>query len=294
MELVFESFQAVARHYPPLLQAEMAAGLPSLALEASRLALEVMQAERDGLPYAEAARRIDYPLMGRVHNVLRDLLQVRLPDYMRGAVRSLAAAAKQGEFDGLRRSIFNGADGNDLQAALLRFGIYESTRLDLLIATWEIPELEVVGALERIDREAQTTLRDLLTMPEMREGEVRPLNVLFAELAIRAFGDADALTRAMQSTEAIEMVLRLADATRTIRGLDAPNAAVARAELDEDEIGSQQLVDAYPWHFPTTNAVDQRRSRLRQAMSENKPPLVTDGSRFVDMVREAARKEEDR
>lgn len=288
MQLVVDSMRAVVQHYPGWLRAEMEEALPSMALEASRLALEVMQAERDGIPYVDAARRIDFPLMGRVHFGLEDLLQQRVPDFVRQAVRSLAAATKRGEFDELRRCLFAGAARRDTpEAALLRFLLYEGARIDLLAATWHIPELEVLGALARIDAEAQTILEARLSMPQMFEGDVRPLHVLVVDLALRAFGDAESVALALQERDdAVELVLRLVEATRTIRGLDAPNAAVARAEAFDEEVGAEQLCDRYPWHFASPNTVDQRRSRLRRAIAGGAPPLVTDGSRYIDVIRE--------
>lgn len=294
MELVLDSVRAVARHYPAWLQAEIELALPSVALEASRLALEVMQAERDGIPYAEAVRRIDLPLMGRVHFGLEDLLQSRLPPALRDAVRSLAHAAKRGEFEGFRRALFAGAAREgEPQAALLRFLLYEGARIDLLVATWDLPELEALGTLGRIDREAQAVLSRRLAMPEMHDGEVRPLHVVMAELAVRAFGDADAASLAAQEqSEAMDFILQLAEVTRTIRGLDAPYAAVARADAFEEEMDSQRLVDVYPWHFRSPNAVDQRRSRLRRMIKAGKPPVVLDGSRLIDVILADLRSEE--
>lgn len=292
MQLVVDSFQAVIRYYPPWLQVEMAAAWPMLRLEASRLALEVLQAEHDGVQYADAVKRIDFPLMSRVHFGLEDLLQHRLPPSLRDTIRNLARAGKMGEFDGLRRAMFHGATHDDPQGALLRFFLYEGARLDLLIATWDFPELEAVGALTRIDREAQRILLEQLAMPQMHKEDVRPLHVLVAELALHAFGDAENITHTLQGTDAINRVLRLADIVRTVRGLDAPYAAVARIDAFDDELGSQQIADRYPWHFSTANAVDKRRSRLRQALDDGDLPAVTDGSRLVDIIQSAAREEE--
>lgn len=294
MQLVLDSVRAITRFYPPALQAEMESALPDIALEASRLALEVMQAERDGVPYAEAVRRIDFPLMGRVHFGLQDLLQQRLPKALRNAVRGLAEAASGGEFDDLRAGLFaDAADRSSVQSALLRFLLYESTRIGLLVLTWELPELEALGALGRIDREAQAILSGRLAMPEMHDGRVRPLHLLVADLALRAFGDAETVRRAVQEREeTVAFVLELIEATRTIRSLDAPFAAVAHADAYEEEMDSQRLVDTYPWHFQRANDVDQRRSRLRKMLKAGKPPVVVDGSRLIDIILAEQRKEE--
>lgn len=66
MQLVLDSVRIFAKHYPPWMQAEVEEALPSLSLEATRLGLEVMQAEQDGVPFADAVRRINFPLMSRL------------------------------------------------------------------------------------------------------------------------------------------------------------------------------------------------------------------------------------
>jgi hypothetical protein len=295
MQLVLDSVRAVATYYPPWLREEVEGALPSLGLEATRLALEVMQAEQDGIPFAEAVRRIDFPLMSKVHFAIEDLLQHRVPNELRPIIRGLAAATKRGEFDELRRAVFAGASGGDPQGALLRFLIHEGNNIDVLVATWDLPEIEVLGALGRVETESQRMLYQRLAMPEMHAADIRPFHVMLADLIEYAVGDADAVARVLQERkEAVDLVLQLVEATRTVRGLDAPNAAVARAESFDADIGSQQLVDRYPWHFKSVNAVDQRRSRLRRDIAKGEPPLVLDGSRMIDLLLEEARKEDEK
>jgi len=294
VQLVFDSVRAFAKHYPPWLQDEVEGALPSLGLEATRLALEVMQAEQDGIPFADAVRRIDFPLMGRLHFGVEDMLQHRIPAEFRQTIRGLAAATKRGEFDELRRAIFTGASAADPQGALLRFLIHEGNNIDVLVATWDVPEFEVLGALGTTEYESQRVLYQRLAMPEMHADDIRPFHVMLAELVEHAVGDATAVARVLQEREeAVDLVLQLVEATRTIRALDAPNAAVARADTFDEEIGSQQLVDRYPWHFTSVNAVDQRRSRLRRDIAKGRPPLVLDGSRFIDVLLEEASEEGD-
>jgi len=295
VQLVFDSVRAFAKHYPPWLQDEVESALPSLGLEATRLALEVIQAEQDGIPYAEAVRRIDFPLMGRVHLGLEDMLQHRMPVALRRTMREIVAATKRGEFDDLRRAVFAAATQDDPQGALLRFIVHEGNNIDVLVATWDAPEFEVLGTLARLEYDGQAMLFERLAMPEMHADDIRPFHVLLAELVEHALGDASAVALALQGKrEAVDLVLELVEATRTIRGLDAPYAAVARADTFEEEVGAQELVDRYPWHFKTVDAVYQRRSRLRDKIADGEPPLVLDGSRLIDLLLEEARKEDDR
>ena len=295
MQLVLDFARTIIGFYPAVVQEELREALPSITLEASRLALEVMQAERDNVPYVDAVHRVTFPLMGRVHFGLQDLLQYQLPAPVRAALGGLAAAAKGGGFEDLRRSLFASAAGeDDMQSALLRFFLFECARIELLVATWELPEVEVLGSLARLDREAESIIRARLAMKEMIDQDVRPLNVVAAELFLRAISDADGAARQMLGgSDAIQMVLHLVEATRMIRGFDAANAAVARVDAFESEIGSQQLADRYPWHFSTPNAVDKRRSRLRRAIADGRPPYVEDGSRMIDFIRAPATDEDE-
>lgn len=165
-------------------------------------------------------RRIDFPLMGRVHFGLQDLLQQRLPKALRNAVRGLAEAASGGEFDELRSGLFaDAAEPCSVQSALLRFLLYESTRIGLLVVTWELPELEALGALGRIDREAQAILAGRLGCQRCTKAVCAPdSHSRFADLALRAFGDTETLRRAVQEREeTMAFVLELIEATRTIR-----------------------------------------------------------------------------
>lgn len=279
MQLVLDSVRIFAKHYPPWMQAEVEEALPALSLEATRLGLEVMQAEQDGVPFADAVRRIDFPLMSRLHFGIEDLLQHRIPKEFRKTIRRLAAATKRGEFDDLRRALFAAAAAAGPEGALLRFIIHEGNNIDLLVATWDAPEFEVLGALGRAEYEGQRALYQSLAMPEMHAHDIRPFHVMLSELVVRAFGDAADVALVLNGHgEAVDVVLQLVEATRTIRGLDAADAAVARADSFDEDIGSQELVDRYPWHFSSVNAVDQRRSRLRRKIAKRKPPLVLDGS----------------
>src|SRR5262249_47949735 len=156
--------------------------LPSLGLEATRLALEVMQAEQDGVPFADAVRRIDFPLMSKLHFGIEHLLQHRIPPEVRQGIKELTAATKRADFDGLRRAIFAAASAGDPQGALLRFLIHEGNNVDLLVTTWEAPEFEVLGALGRLEYEGQRVLYERLAMREMHDDDVRPFQVMLAEL----------------------------------------------------------------------------------------------------------------
>ena len=293
MQLVTYATQKIIELYPPEIRAQIEPELPSLMLDAASLALEVMRAEQDKILFHEAAQQIRFPLLARVHFGIQDLLQSRIPKELREGFRVFARQADQTDLEPLRRSLFHeAARRGEPQAALLRFFIYEFLRADLLIATWDEPAFEVLGVLERIEDQAQKLLDELLDLKEMHEEEVRPLQLVAAEFFVHAFRDAETAQRVLTgSEESIDIIERMIEATRTIRTLDAPDAAVARAEVFEEEMGSQQLADRYPHHFATANAVDLRRSRLRKALSQGNVAVHKD--RFIDLILEELEQEEE-
>jgi hypothetical protein len=289
MQLVALAARSVFNFYPPAFRAAIEPALPALLLDASQLAVEVMRAEQEGILFPDAARQVRFPLLGRVHFGLGDLLQRRLPVELRDGVRAAVRQAARGDLDGLRRAFFTAAvRRDDPQAALMRFLLYQAVRLNLLVATWDDPAVEVLGSLARIEREAQGMLDEILAMEELHDEEVRPLQVVVSEFFIRAFQDAEEARRAvmMQSAEAISIIQGLVESTTLVRALYAPDAAVACPDAFEDDMGSQQLADRYPDHFTTANAADLRRSRLRRAIAQGKPPVATRGDRLIDLIRE--------
>jgi hypothetical protein len=280
MQAISTAIQTISEFVPQSVRPDFERASPQAVLWLSRLALEVMQAEADGLPYAEAAERPDYPLMSRVHFGARDLLQHRLSPDLREYVVALAEAAEAGLFEDTRRNFFLAARASDdLEAALARFLLYEAVRINLLVGTWDAPEVEASGALAKLDTDAQVLLDDALGSVEFLEEDTRPLHVLVAEamLVLKARVDDSRDTFALHLSATVERLHRLTDAMSVVRTLGAPDAAVLRG-LYPDALGSQRLADRYPWHFPSANAVDQRRSRLRGGATP-----VSD--RFIDVLR---------
>jgi hypothetical protein len=287
-----ETVHSLLRVYPPSIRAEMEAGLPALSSAAQSLALEVERAERDGIPFATAVDRPDFWFMGRVHHGLRDLLQRHLPPEIRKALEGFGRSVSEGDFDSLRRSLFVMArPRNDHQAAVMRFLLCEMVGLKLLVATWSDPVVEACGALDRAQANIQQQLNELLEMPEMYEADVRPLNVLIAEALIRLWQDTESSVRC-QLAETIDELVELAELTQVIRSLDAPDAAAVRIGGGPERLGSQQIADRYPWYFPTSNSVDQRRTRLsRKTRKEGVLAVSAKEDRFVDILRRAPEKE---
>jgi hypothetical protein len=291
MLVVTETVRSLLSLYPPSFHAEIEASLPSLSLQAQRLAMEVESAELEGIPYAEAVDRPDYPLMGRLHYGVRDLLQWHVPPAIREIFEALGRRAAEGGFDSLRRSLFAAARRNDKESAVMRFVFYEMIGMNLLLATWDNPGVEVSGSLDRVQADVQQQLEARLAMPEMHEADVRPLHVLVAEAMWRLHEDAENSSR-FQLEETIAELVEIAQTTQIMRSLEAPDAAALRIGRDDETLGSQRIADRYPWHFPSRNSVDQRRARLgKKFRKEGALALSAEGVRVVDIMRGTSKKE---
>ena len=281
-----ETVRSMLSLYPPNLRAEIEASLPTWSLQAQRLAMEVVSAECEGIPFAVAVERPDYPLMGRLHHGVRDLLQWHVPPQIREVFEAMGRRAAEGGFDSLRRSLFAIARRrNDNESALMRFIFYEMIGLNLLLATWDKPGIEVSGSLERVQADVQQQLEEALLMSEMHEADVRPLHVLFAEAMLRLGKDAKD-SALLQFEETIENLVEVAERTQVLRSLEASDAAALRIGRGDKKLGSQQMADRYPWHFSSPNSVEQRRSRVhKKHREEGALALSAEGDRFVDIIR---------
>lgn len=263
---------------------------PELGLHAGRLALEVLDAERRGLSYAEAARDPGYVLLPRVHFGLFDFLQSALPAEYLGTLRDMRDAAAIGMFDELRRDLFLAAGVPDQpDSALLRFFFYEGLRLNVLVCFWEYAELEALGVLRASEVEAERVLRERLDDPRIiGERCARPVHVLVADLVSRV----DALARnavAALGPDGLESYRRIVDTFAMARDLSPANALVLRNELasliDEERLGARRLAALHPHRFRSPNAVDKRRERLIKSWG-SEANVEKEGIRVIDFLRE--------
>lgn len=190
----------IAGLYPDGLRKEIEAATPALALHATRLGTEVLLAEEQGLRFSQAVIHPDFPLMERVYFGLQALLQHRLTPELRDAVNAMIQHGIEGGFDSARELIFAVAmHRDDPDAAMCRFLLWGSVRLNLLVASWDDPEVQASGALDAMEDRAEGVLRELLQMPNhIFQEDVRPLNVLVAEMLlhtgkeVREHGDGPA------------------------------------------------------------------------------------------------------
>ena len=219
--------------YPDHVRPEVEAALPELELQAARLGMEVLHAERSGVAYAEAVRRPgDWPLMARVHFGILDFLQFEIPRDLAEAVRVVFGRVQA--WDGLedlrRLAVCHAAlHSGRADAAFVRFMLYQAMRLNLWIITWDEPAAEALGCMTQIDRDAEAILRDRLVQDEMFGEEVRPLHVLVADAAVslRARFEEARARLADEVPEVIEFVTEtLCRATDEARRLNAADPHV--------------------------------------------------------------------
>lgn len=277
----------IAQEILPLLPAPMRRAvelaLPALTVQAARLGLEVLDAEQRGLRFSEAVQRIEFIKMQRVYFATSNLLQEPLPGALQKALRGLLNKVAAGDFDPSRKVLFAIATRrDDPEAALCRFLLWLSVRINLLIFTWSKPEVETLGVLAAMEGEAERMLRSLLDVSDLQDPDIRPLHVLIAGMLhqTRLAADQTLIEAVNQWGVEFEEVMQQAVLLERVRALDARSAATMPAAHGEEQLGSQQIVDRYPQHFDTVGAMEKQRSRVRHALARSKPKV-----RFIDLLR---------
>lgn len=295
MLAVADLFRVVTTLLPAHLQVEVERDLPSIRIALSRLALEVLEAEVRGLAYVEAIELPMFPLMARLHHGVLDQLQWRVAPPVREGLRTIFRRAAKGDFDSVRKLLFAVASRkNDHEAALARFLLFQAIRLNLHLWTWNRPEVEAAGCIRSLEDDAQQILEDFLASDEVHQEGVRPLHLLIAEVFVLFRGRVAQAAHHIRTSigSVIEDVVELTEATRIVRAMDAADAAVFRPGRSREKLGSQRISDRFPWHFPSANAVEKRRSRLRPRIDPDNPPTPS-GERLVDLILEEIENEKE-
>jgi len=279
--------QTVLSFFPQPIRATAQAALPDLRVLFGRLALEVVDAEQHTLPYAEAIRRPDFHLMSRVYFGATDLLRSQVPPAIRQALRPMLEQAVRGEFESVRSLLFAlSRDQTSPEAAVGRFFWWCALLINLRIQTWDIPEVETLGVLRALEARAQQQLESLLETSETDEPDVRPLNVLLAAMLTEAQELAGQLSKRVLEelgSRALEEVLVNAEALRVTRTLDARSAQTLEPMILEPGLGSQQIVDRYGHLYSSVRAMENKRSRVLDKLSQGQRKTTDD--RFIDLVR---------
>lgn len=281
----------MAVFYPEALQREIEAAMPVIALEAVQLAAEVMLAEQTGLPFHRAIVHPRHPRMEQAYFGLLNALQWRLSRPMQVAVRAMLRHGASGGLDATRRKIFAIARRpDDPEAALCRYFLWVAVRLNLLVLTWDAPAIELTGTLDEMDAKGETVFRELLGTRDMDEPDVRPLNVLVAEMFLHMSAAVKRKLRQAVGEYGAELAEldTSADALALARALDAKEAVRYWPGRFSGAPGSTQIARRYPQHFASANALDQGRRRLRAKKPPSKPSSTRkpEEARFIDLVRE--------
>lgn len=277
----------IAGFYPDRLCEEIEAAAPVLALHATRLGTEVLLAEEQGLRFSEAVIHPDFPLMERVYFGLQAMLQHRLTPELREAVSTMIKHGIEGGFDSARELLFAVATGrNDPDAGVCRFLLWAGVRVNLLVASWDDPEVQASGALDAMEDRAEEVLRDLLQVPNVifRE-DVRPLNVLVAEMLLHTDAEVrERMAMAMgQYGEELSQIMTNAEALTLVRQFDDRHAVLFHPGAFDGQAGSSQIARRYPVQHPSANALEQARSRFfkRRHETTKAPP----DDRLIDVLR---------
>lgn len=294
MDLALRSLVDVAIDlYPSPIREQLRDSTPDLLIDAARLGLEVLQAERAGHSFAEAVRRPrDFPLMQRVHFGFLALLQFEIPAPWRNPIRELLRRAKKIEADELGQALFAtaGYDNRTAEPALLRFLIYQLLRVGVWTGTFDDVRVEAAGCHRGLDEWAEQLLRKRLSMAEMYQDEVRPMEVLFAEamMVVRDKTNERLSGARLQGAAVLEVIETVMAQAEAARRLPATRAEVLRndyaEELGGEKLGDVQMADWYPDLYPSKNAVQQHRSRLRKTVASGKVEVRR--ARLIDLLRE--------
>jgi len=167
-----------------------------------------------------------------------------------------------------------------------RFFWWCALLINLRIQTWDIPEVETLGVLRALEARAQQQLESLLETSETDEPDVRPLNVLLAAMLTEAQELAGQLSKRVLEelgSRALEEVLVNAEALRVTRTLDARSAQTLEPMILEPGLGSQQIVDRYGHLYSSVRAMENKRSRVLDKLSQGQRKTTDD--RFIDLVR---------
>lgn len=298
---VANALDALLQVYPDAIRPQIEEGIPDIMRMAERLGLEVLQAEADGLSFADAVRRPrDFPLMGRVHYGVIDIFQYELPTDLVRIFRDMCQRARR--FDGgeLGRYMFAAAavrDGSKDRAAL-RFLIYEGVRAIAWALTFDTPHAEALGCYRDLDEVSETDLRKRLRAAAMFCDDIRPIAVLVTEAVEFLIKETADRLRLLQHPlthqqlfDRIDTILAQAKAARKT---SAPRAAILRngyaTEVGDETVALIELAERQPLSFPTHEAARQTSKRLKDEVATGRV-LPHRRLRLIDVLREEMEKD---
>lgn len=298
---VADALDALLQVYPDAIRPEIEEGIPDLMRMAERLGLEVLQAEADGLSFADAVRRPrDFPLMGRVHYGVIDIFQFELPADLVGVFRDMCARARRLENGDLGRYMFAAAAVRDRSKdrAALRFLIYECVRANAWALTFDTPYAEVLGCHRDLDDVAEADLRNRLRAAAMFSDEIRPIPVLVAEAVEYLTKETAERLRLLKQPHTREWIFDRLDTVlaqaKAARETAAPRAAILRnryaSEVGDQTVALIELAERQPLTFRTHEAAKQTSKRLKDEVAVGRV-LRHRRLRLIDVLREEMEKD---
>lgn len=280
--------------YPEPIRSAVENSLPDLMLDAARVGLEVLKAERAKISFGDAVHQPrDFPMMQRIHFGFIEMLEYEVPTSLAGPVKEMLQRAREFDDGDLGRALFAAAayDDGTADRALLRFLIYELTRATAWALSYGDPTVEVLGCHQALDIEAESRMRARFESALMFDEDVRPLQILIAEAMeylVEQQHERLAVVRA-HGKDIMDLVGTVMAQAQAARVAAAPEAIVLRnhyaAEIGGDTLGAQELSDRHPDLFPSAEAVWQRNSRLKKAIATGS--IGARRPRLIDLMRDA-------
>jgi hypothetical protein len=266
----------------PVPVAERPVDLHALQLELDGVAACALEARRAGVGLDVAVRDPRWPALVRFHRDLQDALFVETTPQIEGWFSSLTEGdahhrARLDRFAGSLATTASGEvqDTGALSVALAELLVFEAVRLRLCVAAWSNEDFERTGGHDQeLDAVAWAEVDAILHDPELRQGGVRPLQVMFASafvsLARNAHRRVDELRRT--SEDVLEQLSTRARLRGALRELRLPEAVLLENALSnllgEERVELAELQEAHPLALEglSRQAMDQRVSRSRRQL----------------------------
>lgn len=264
----------------PVPAATEAVDLQALQLELDAVADEAATARAEGLGLDRAVRDPRFPALVGFHRDLQDALFVEVDEPIVGWLAELRGGDSESHgrlehfADALSRTARHD-DGSGRTRALAELLVFEAVRLRLCVVLWSSQDYERTGGHDDdIDQVAWAEVEAILARPELAQGGVRPLQVMFAAACVQLFrGTHERIDELRRSSDEVQEQLGVrARLKAALRELRLPEAVLLENALSnllgEDRLELEALKAAHPLALDglSRQAMDQRVSRGRKAL----------------------------
>ena len=283
--------------------------LDALEMMIARLVMDLLLAEKQGVPLSEAVYQHDlFPHLGRVHGSFMDMWFMAVPKELQPIVRAALAAPPPGWASEFRTStcvVAASPRATPAERVLAKFSLFEGVVLNLIVAAWRTNgHFEGSGCGRRdIERRAEVAMRELLAAPPgLGDSKVRPFEVT----VVAAMEDLERYARrlwraqvkdARDAGRAIEEIEELFEYRRQLelelRRAEPIDAAVIRHSLTPPHLPKAPVAHLAKQHplileGMTPNALEQRLSRATDRLTNRRAGLARRGQKtLLDMIDEA-------